>query len=56
VSQAPKGRPFRKDDPFTAPAPSRFTAKRSTIEIAGLLFHSDKCWLRWRDGGAPGLT
>jgi hypothetical protein len=26
------------------------------IEIAGLLFDNDQCWLRWRDGGTPGLT
>jgi hypothetical protein len=26
------------------------------IEIAGLLFHNDECWLRWREGGTPGLT
>jgi hypothetical protein len=26
------------------------------IEIAGLLFHNDQCWLRWSNGGTPGLT
>jgi len=26
------------------------------IEIAGLLFHNDQCFIAWRDGGAPGFT